>query len=135
MSESSPRSKFFIPLDMEVIEDMEKLKQKVDKHIHEARHHLRQRHASPTSNLAASKPENDNTCIMTSISNSQSTTVTEKDKTTVILNDKQQPLGDTVHVSKFNKKASVLKVDPSKQEVLVQFGNIKLKLALADVQL
>ncbi|KAI3704814.1 hypothetical protein L1987_75043 [Smallanthus sonchifolius] len=171
----------------EVIEDMEKLKQKVEEHIHEARHHLRlgrelhkklvisegriredgisqryrkiqeiseaggvarsilhkkvrQRRASPTPNLAASKPENDNTRII-SISSSQSTTVTEKDKTTVILNDKQQPLeklvkaGDTVHVSKFNKKASVLKVDPSKQEVLVQFGNIKLKLALADIQL
>ncbi|KAI3808743.1 hypothetical protein L1987_24704 [Smallanthus sonchifolius] len=101
----------------EVIEDMEKLKQKVDEHIHEARHHLRlgrelyknlvisegriredgisqryrkiqeiseavglarsilhkrvrQRRASPTSNLAASKPENDNTRIMTSVSNS-----------------------------------------------------------------
>ena len=41
--------------------------------------------------------------------------------------------GDMVHVSKFNKKAAVLKVDPSKEEILVQLGNMKLKLTLADV--
>lgn len=42
-------------------------------------------------------------------------------------------VGDMVHVSKFNKKAIVLKVDPSKEEIVVQVGNMKLKLTLADV--
>nr|GEY16842.1 DNA mismatch repair protein MutS, core [Tanacetum cinerariifolium] len=41
--------------------------------------------------------------------------------------------GDMVHVSKFNKKVAMLKVDPSKEEILVQLGNMKLKLTLADV--
>ncbi|KAK1440512.1 hypothetical protein QVD17_06340 [Tagetes erecta] len=175
----------------EVIEDMERLKQNVEEHIHEARHHLslgrelhrqllisegriredgssrryrkiqeiseaggvarsilhkrvRLRRASPTSNLAtASKPENDTKLTTTSLSSSESTTSTEKDTapitTPVRLSDKQQPsvklvkAGDTVYVSKFSKKASVLKVDPSKQEVLVQCGNMKLKLTLADI--
>ncbi|KAL8240789.1 hypothetical protein R6Q59_014144 [Mikania micrantha] len=172
----------------EVIEDMEKLKQKVDEYLHEARHHLRLgrelhrklvisegrirensslqryrkiqeisetggvarsmlhksvrlRRSSPTSNNAALKPEHDNTRMMTSVSRSHYTTGTEENKTATMLNDKQkqQPseklvkAGDTVHVPKFNKKATVLKVDPSKQELLVQFGNIKLKLTLADI--
>ncbi|XP_024961780.1 uncharacterized protein LOC112502170 isoform X2 [Cynara cardunculus var. scolymus] len=41
--------------------------------------------------------------------------------------------GDMVHVSKLNKKATVLKVDPSKEEILVQVGNLKLKLTPGDV--
>ncbi|KAL8210919.1 hypothetical protein R6Q57_005356 [Mikania cordata] len=172
----------------EVIEDMEKLKQKVDEYLHEARHHLRfgrelhrklvisegrirennslqryrkiqeiseaggvarsmlhkrarLRRSSPTSNNAALKPEHDNTRTMTSVSGNHSTTGTEENKTATMLNDKQkqQPseklvkAGDTVHVPKFNKKATVLKVDHSKQELVVQFGNIKLKLTLADI--
>ncbi|KAL8538171.1 hypothetical protein ACS0TY_000217 [Phlomoides rotata] len=40
-------------------------------------------------------------------------------------------VGDTVNVPSINKKATVLKVDPSKQEVVVQAGNLKLKLKLA----
>ncbi|KAF5769766.1 putative DNA mismatch repair protein MutS, core domain superfamily [Helianthus annuus] len=101
---------------------------------------VRQRRASPTSNLAAaSKPENENERMLASFTSGQSTTRTEKDTAAVMLNDKQQPSGkivksgDTVHVSKFNKKATVLKVDPSKQEILVQLGNIKMKLTLADI--
>ncbi|XP_076930477.1 uncharacterized protein LOC143595323 [Bidens hawaiensis] len=171
----------------EVIEDMEKLKQKVDEHIHEARHHLRlgrelhrklvisegrirehgisqkyrkiqeiseaggvarsilhkrvrERRASPTSLVSEPNNVNKQQKKLTSFSGSRSITGTKKDTTAVMLNDKQQPIektvkaGDTVHVSKFNKKATVLKVDPSKQEILVQCGNMKLKLTLADIQ-
>ncbi|KAI8565174.1 hypothetical protein RHMOL_Rhmol03G0240400 [Rhododendron molle] len=42
-------------------------------------------------------------------------------------------VGDTVHVSSFNKEATVLKVEPSKEELLVQVGQMKLKLKLADL--
>ncbi|XP_076941882.1 uncharacterized protein LOC143611573 [Bidens hawaiensis] len=172
----------------EVIEDMEKLKQKIDEHIHEARHHLRlgrelhrklvisegrirehgisqkyrkiqeiseaggvvrsllhkrvrERRASPTAAASELQNINKQQKRLTSFSSSQSTTGTQKDTTAVMLNDKQQPIekaikvGDTVHVFKFNKKATVLKVDPSKQEILVQCGNMKLKLTLADVQI
>ncbi|XP_052200687.1 uncharacterized protein LOC127807095 isoform X2 [Diospyros lotus] len=42
-------------------------------------------------------------------------------------------VGDTVHISSFNKEATVLKVDPSKEEILVQAGKMKLKLKLMDV--
>ncbi|GJZ86900.1 hypothetical protein Tco_0658510, partial [Tanacetum coccineum] len=45
-------------------------------------------------------------------------------------NVKNQEFGDMVHVSKFNKKEAGLKVDPSKEEILVQLGNMKLKLTL-----
>ncbi|XP_076928243.1 uncharacterized protein LOC143592139 [Bidens hawaiensis] len=172
----------------EVIEDMEKLKQKVDEHIHEARHHLRlgrelhrklvisegrirengisqkyrkiqeiseaggvarsilhkrvrERRASPTAAASELQNVNKQQKRLTSFSSSKSITGTQKETTPVMLNDKQQPIektvkaGDTVHVSKFNKKATVLKVDPSKQEILVQCGNMKLKLTLADVQI
>lgn len=43
-------------------------------------------------------------------------------------------VGDMVHISSFNKEATVLKVEPSKEEILVQLGNMKLKLKLADVK-
>ncbi|KAH6756275.1 DNA mismatch repair protein MutS [Perilla frutescens var. hirtella] len=41
--------------------------------------------------------------------------------------------GDLVNVPSLNKKAAVLKVDPSKEEVVVQAGILKLKLKLADI--
>ncbi|KAK0593394.1 hypothetical protein LWI29_035943 [Acer saccharum] len=43
-------------------------------------------------------------------------------------------VGDLVHVSSFGKKATVLRVDLSKEEILVQVGNMKLKLKLKDVE-
>ncbi|KAK3228430.1 hypothetical protein Dsin_000311 [Dipteronia sinensis] len=43
-------------------------------------------------------------------------------------------VGDLVHVSSFGKKATVLRVEPSKEEILVQVGNMKLKLKLKDVE-
>ncbi|XP_071929480.1 uncharacterized protein [Coffea arabica] len=58
-------------------------------------------------------------------------------------NTRQQPVldkraeipkeGDTVVVHSLNKKAVVLKVEPSKEEIVVQAGNMKLKLRLVDV--
>ncbi|XP_055825259.1 uncharacterized protein LOC129893863 isoform X2 [Solanum dulcamara] len=42
-------------------------------------------------------------------------------------------VGDSIHVPSLNKQALVLKVDPSREELLVQAGNMKLKLKLADV--
>lgn len=42
-------------------------------------------------------------------------------------------VGDTVYVSSFGKKATVLSVEPSKDEVIVRVGNIKLKLKFADI--
>lgn len=43
-------------------------------------------------------------------------------------------VGDSVQVVSLGKKATVLKVEPSKQEILVQVGNMKLKLKSADVK-
>ncbi|KAM3319657.1 endonuclease MutS2 [Capsicum chacoense] len=42
-------------------------------------------------------------------------------------------VGDSVRVPSLNKQALVLKVDPSREELLVQAGNMKLKLKLTDV--
>ncbi|KAG8381075.1 hypothetical protein BUALT_Bualt06G0084400 [Buddleja alternifolia] len=42
-------------------------------------------------------------------------------------------VGDMVNVPSFSKKAKVLKVDPSKEEIVVQAGNLKLKLKLSDI--
>ncbi|KAL2457728.1 DNA-MISMATCH-REPAIR-2 domain-containing protein [Abeliophyllum distichum] len=42
-------------------------------------------------------------------------------------------VGDTVNVPSLNKKATVLKVEPSKGEIVVIAGNMKLKLKLSDV--
>ncbi|KAJ8554214.1 hypothetical protein K7X08_024892 [Anisodus acutangulus] len=42
-------------------------------------------------------------------------------------------VGDSVHVPSLNKQALVLKVDASREELLVQAGNMKLKLKLTDV--
>ncbi|XP_022922841.1 uncharacterized protein LOC111430703 isoform X2 [Cucurbita moschata] len=42
-------------------------------------------------------------------------------------------VGDTVYVSSFGKKATVLGVEPSKDEVTVRVGSIKLKLKFTDI--
>ncbi|XP_011653396.1 uncharacterized protein LOC101220812 isoform X2 [Cucumis sativus] len=42
-------------------------------------------------------------------------------------------VGDTVYVSSFGKKATVLGVEPSKDEVIVRVGSIKLKLKFTDI--
>ncbi|KAL3630745.1 hypothetical protein CASFOL_023729 [Castilleja foliolosa] len=42
-------------------------------------------------------------------------------------------IGDMVDVPSLNKKAKVLKLDLSKEEILVQAGYLKLKLKLADI--
>lgn len=43
-------------------------------------------------------------------------------------------VGDMVHVSSLGKMATVLRVDNSKQEIVVQSGNLKLKLNLDGIQ-
>ncbi|XP_057951372.1 uncharacterized protein LOC131146093 isoform X2 [Malania oleifera] len=43
-------------------------------------------------------------------------------------------VGDVVHVSFLKKKARVLEVAPSKEEMVVQVGNMKLKLNLIDIE-
>lgn len=43
-------------------------------------------------------------------------------------------VGNMVFVSSLGKKATVLRVEPSKEEILVQAGNMKLKLKLGDIK-
>ncbi|XP_039022681.1 endonuclease MutS2 isoform X2 [Hibiscus syriacus] len=43
-------------------------------------------------------------------------------------------VGDSVHVSSLGKRATVLKVDTHKEEIVVQAGNMKLKLKVTEVQ-
>ncbi|KAL9163030.1 hypothetical protein ABFS82_06G016200 [Erythranthe guttata] len=42
-------------------------------------------------------------------------------------------IGDVVNIPSLNKKATVVKLDRSKEQVVVQAGNLKLKLNLADI--
>lgn len=44
-------------------------------------------------------------------------------------------VGDTVHVSSLGMKATVMKLDTSKGDILVQTNKMKLKLKLSDVEL
>lgn len=43
-------------------------------------------------------------------------------------------VGAMIHVPSLGRKATVLKVDCSKKEIVVQAGNMKLKLKLNDFQ-
>lgn len=43
--------------------------------------------------------------------------------------------GDMVSVPSLNKRAAVLEVDPSRGEVVVQAGTLRLKLKIADILL
>jgi len=47
---------------------------------------------------------------------------------------KPPKVGDTVHISSLGKKVTVLEVDSSKGEIVVQAGIMKFKLKLTDVQ-
>ena len=47
---------------------------------------------------------------------------------------KPPEVGDTVFVLSLGKKGTVLQVDPIKEELLVQAGNMKLKLKLSDIE-
>ncbi|CAM8989923.1 unnamed protein product [Rhodiola kirilowii] len=49
-------------------------------------------------------------------------------------NIKVPMVGDMVHVPSLGKKATVLRVDHSKQEIVVQSGNMKLKMKLDGIQ-
>lgn len=48
-------------------------------------------------------------------------------------NKKLPEVGDSVFVSSLGKKATVLKVEQSKKEILVQVGIMKMKVKLTDV--
>ncbi|KAK6155492.1 hypothetical protein DH2020_009740 [Rehmannia glutinosa] len=59
-----------------------------------------------------------------------------KDNTKQPITEKKLKLpkvGETVNVPSLNNKATVLKLDPSKEEIVVQAGNLKLKLKLSDI--
>ncbi|KAE8077579.1 hypothetical protein FH972_016132 [Carpinus fangiana] len=43
-------------------------------------------------------------------------------------------VGDMVHVSSLGRRATVVRVEPSKDEIVVQTGNMKLKLKLTEIQ-
>ncbi|KAL8139725.1 hypothetical protein V2J09_005746 [Rumex salicifolius] len=43
-------------------------------------------------------------------------------------------VGDEVHVSSLGMKARILKIEPYKDEIVVQAGNLKLKLKAADIR-
>ncbi|KAL0317936.1 UNVERIFIED_CONTAM: Endonuclease MutS2 [Sesamum angustifolium] len=63
-------------------------------------------------------------------------TACSMDNTKPSIADKKLELpkvGDLVNVPSLNKKATVLKLDLSKEELVVQAGNLKLKLKLADI--
>lgn len=42
-------------------------------------------------------------------------------------------VGDLVHISSLGKKGKILRVEPSKEELVVQVGNMKLKLKFSDI--
>ena len=42
-------------------------------------------------------------------------------------------VGDMVYVSSLGRKGTVLRLEPSKDEIVVQTGNMKLKLKLTDI--
>ncbi|XP_071929483.1 uncharacterized protein [Coffea arabica] len=69
-------------------------------------------------------------------SNASETLTANNTRQQPVLADKRAEIpkeGDTVVVHSLNKKAVVLKVEPSKEEIVVQAGNMKLKLRLVDV--
>ncbi|CAA0824713.1 DNA mismatch repair protein MutS- type 2 [Striga hermonthica] len=77
------------------------------------------------------------------ISTSQETKTSAAVQTPNTMVNREQPVtekkrelpkvGDTVNVPSLNKKATVLKLDQSKGEIVVQAGNLKVKLKLTDI--
>lgn len=64
---------------------------------------------------------------------SMSTSVVEINKQPSAAMTELPEVGDMVQVSSLGRKATVLRVDRSKEEILVQAGNMKLKLKLAEI--
>lgn len=64
---------------------------------------------------------------------SMSTSVVEINKQPSAAMTELPEVGDMVQVSSLGRKAKVLRVDRSKEEILVQAGNMKLKLKLAEI--
>ncbi|KAL1557727.1 endonuclease MutS2-like [Salvia divinorum] len=87
------------------------------------------KHALNIVNQHAAATGEDRTCVATESSD-------PVDITKLSITDKKRKLpkaGDMVNVPSLNKKATVLEVDPSKEEVVVQAGFLKVKLKLADI--
>ncbi|XP_047969873.1 endonuclease MutS2 [Salvia hispanica] len=87
------------------------------------------KHASNIVNQHAAATGENRTCVATESSEPVDNTkqsITEKKL-------KLPKAGDMVNVPSLNKKAAVLEVDLSKEEVVVQAGFLKVKLKLADI--
>ncbi|KAJ8760803.1 hypothetical protein K2173_021841 [Erythroxylum novogranatense] len=67
-------------------------------------------------------------------STSRTSSAFEAPKKSVFVRSTKFPeVGETVQVPSLGKEATVLRVDPSRKELLVQAGNMKLKVKLADI--
>ncbi|KAF6156774.1 hypothetical protein GIB67_033243 [Kingdonia uniflora] len=80
---------------------------------------------------------------MTIVNNPRGTTEKLQHTSTKVESSKQSSsekriilpkVGDVVHVSSIGKKATVIKVEASKEEVIVQANNMKLRMKLSDIQ-
>ncbi|XP_038685837.1 endonuclease MutS2 isoform X3 [Tripterygium wilfordii] len=78
--------------------------------------------------------------LCTATDNSEHPTETESSTTSKVTIQSPQveradlpKVGDMVHVSSLGKTVTVLRVEPSKREIVVQVGNMKLKFNLANV--
>ncbi|XP_054788928.1 LOW QUALITY PROTEIN: uncharacterized protein LOC129294528 [Prosopis cineraria] len=108
---------------------------------------VRQLRASPRQ---VSKPSKDDKVPQSSVTNYQHTSTANKESATAVADgsaavvkkvnqtlseeSRLPKVGDAVHVSSIGKKVTVLKVDSSTEEIVVQAGKMKLKLKLKDIQ-
>ncbi|XP_044497942.1 endonuclease MutS2 isoform X2 [Mangifera indica] len=80
------------------------------------------------------------------VSNSQQTTVKKNEhpttsspaiefieKSAIVKRSGLPEVGDLVHISSLGKQGKILRVEPSKEELVVQVGNMKLKLKFSDI--
>ncbi|XP_062119927.1 uncharacterized protein LOC133834355 [Humulus lupulus] len=111
---------------------------------------VRQRRASATRNPSlnlqkntADKKSNQKTAIKSLNTSSNESSAVNRKSSSAAGDVKQSPplgkskppkVGDMVHILSLGKKGTVLKVDTFKGELLVQAGNLKLKLKLIDVE-
>ncbi|KAK4273808.1 hypothetical protein QN277_017134 [Acacia crassicarpa] len=108
---------------------------------------VRQLRTSPRQILQPNKADK---ILQSSVTNYQHTSTDNKESTTAVADgnaavvkkmnrtlseeSRLPKVGEAVHVSSIGKKVTVLKVDSSKEEIVVQAGNMKLKLKLKDIQ-
>ncbi|KAJ1431748.1 P-loop containing nucleoside triphosphate hydrolase [Sesbania bispinosa] len=96
---------------------------------------IKSSHSSATNNLQTAVDNKDTEA------DNKEPTITDRSATAVkTLNQSSSDrselpkVGDLVHVSSLGKKVTVLKVDSSKGDIVVQAGNMKLKLKVTDIQ-